>query len=94
MSSLRQKGFVISDWITDDFLKKIEDRPDLLKQLADPRYSQAITLFRTNPHQAWKLIKENQELQIFVKELCGILGEQFTAMADQLDQNVQPLVNI
>ncbi|CAB3978307.1 STIP1 homolog isoform X1 [Paramuricea clavata] len=70
------------DWVTDNLLKKLEDRPDLLKKLADPKYSQALSLFRTNPEDGLKLVQGNEELQAFIKDFCGILGEHFTSMAE------------
>ena len=83
-----QQGFLFLDWITQDFLKKIEDRPDLLKKLADPRYSQALNEFTSNPQEAWKRVSGNKELESFIKDLCGLLGEHFTTMAEQIDQSV------
>lgn len=79
--------FQNKDWITEDFLKKIEDRPDLLKKLADPRYSKALNHFTSNPQEAWKAVNDNKELQSFIKDLCGLLGEHFTAMAEQVHQS-------
>ncbi|XP_028414607.1 uncharacterized protein LOC114537704 [Dendronephthya gigantea] len=76
------------DWVTDDLLKKLEGRPDLLKKLADPRYSQALSLFRQNPEEGLKLIQGSQELQSFIKDFCAILGEHFTGMAEQTSEQV------
>ncbi|XP_046848114.1 uncharacterized protein LOC124441691 [Xenia sp. Carnegie-2017] len=73
------------DWVTDELLKKLEERPDMLKKLADPRYSQALNMFRNNPEEGMKLLQDKEELQNFIKEFCGILGEHFTSMADQKD---------
>lgn len=55
----------------------------MLKKLADPRYSQALNMFRNNPEEGMKLLQDKEELQDFIKEFCGILGEHFTSMADQ-----------
>lgn len=60
----------------------MEGRPDLLKKLADPRYSQALNLIRTNPEEGLKLVQGNQELLSFIEDFCGILGEHFTSMAE------------
>ena len=78
---------LFSDWVTDDLFKKLEGRPDLLKKLSDPRYSQALNLFRTNPEEGLKLIQGNEELQSFIKDFCGILGEHFTLMAEKTVRN-------
>jgi hypothetical protein len=59
----------------------------LLKKLADPRYSQALSLFRTNPEEGLKLIQDNEELQSFIKDICGILGNHFTSMAEKTVRN-------
>ena len=79
--------FIFIDWITDDLLKKLEGRPDLLKKLSDPRYSQALNQFTSNPQQGLQQLSNDKELQDFIKELCGVLGDHFTAMAEQ--ENVQ-----
>ena len=81
--NLSEIALLYLDWVTDDLLKKLERKPDLLKKLADPRYSQALSLFRTNPEEGWKLVQGNEELQSFIKDFCGILGEHFTTMAEK-----------
>ena len=60
----------------------MEGRPDLLKKLSDPRYSQALNLIRSNPEEGLKLVQGNQELLSFIEDFCGILGEHFTSMAE------------
>jgi hypothetical protein len=41
-----------------------------------------LSLFRRNPEDGLKLVQGNEELQAFIKDFCGILGEHFTSMAE------------
>ncbi|XP_072019238.1 uncharacterized protein [Amphiura filiformis] len=69
-----------TEWVTDDLLKNIEKNPRLLKQLSDPRISQAMTKFQRNPQLAMQEYQNNPEIQQFFKEFSGILGTHFESL--------------
>ena len=64
------------DWVTDDLLKKIDQNPRLLRQLSDPRISQAMAKFQRNPQLAMQEYQDNPEIQQFFKDFCAILGKK------------------
>ncbi|XP_071801021.1 uncharacterized protein [Asterias amurensis] len=68
------------EWITDDLLTKLEKHPNMAKKLTDPRYAQAVAKFQSNPQQAMLEYKDNQDVQQFFKDFCGLLGEHFSSM--------------
>ncbi|XP_013408030.1 uncharacterized protein LOC106172003 [Lingula anatina] len=70
------------DWITDDLLGKVENNEVLFKRLSDPSFTKALTEFQTNPQAAMLKYKDNQEVQQFFKEFCGLLGDHFSNMPD------------
>ena len=47
----------------------------MAKKLTDPRYAQAVEKFQSNPQQAMLEYKDNQDVQQFFKDFCGLLGE-------------------
>ncbi|XP_064628868.1 uncharacterized protein LOC135488262 isoform X2 [Lineus longissimus] len=66
------------DWVTDDLLERVEKSPNLMKYLADPRFSQALAEFQTNPQGAQLKYADNPEVQLFFKDFCGLLGDHFS----------------
>ncbi|XP_071486507.1 uncharacterized protein [Diadema antillarum] len=68
------------DWITGDLLSKIEKNPHLARQMADPRFSQAMAMFQTNPQAAMQHFQSSPDIQQFFKEFCEILGNHFSNM--------------
>lgn len=46
----------------------------LAKRMSDPRFMQAITEFQTNPQEAMVKYGNDKEIQLFLKEFCGLLG--------------------
>jgi len=71
------------DWITEDLLSKIEKNPKLMKQLEDPRFSQALTAFQANPQKALLAVQNDPEVKEFIQEFCGLLGEHFTTLGEE-----------
>ncbi|XP_076445689.1 uncharacterized protein LOC143283369 [Babylonia areolata] len=80
------KGFLQDkEWVTDDLLEKVSKNETLSKRLGDPRFMQAVTEFQTNPKAAMMKYQSNAEMQQFLKEFCGILGEHFISLGDKQD---------
>ncbi|XP_059153508.1 uncharacterized protein LOC131939304 [Physella acuta] len=82
------------DWITDDLLSKVEKNEFLLKRFADPTFMNALHEFQTNPVAAMEKYKSNKEVEKFLMEFCGLLGDHFTNMTSspspQSNQIPQP----
>ena len=60
--------------MTEDLLEKVQKNMVLSKRLGDPRFMQAVTEFQTDPKAAMAKYQSNPEIQLFLKEFCGILG--------------------
>ena len=64
-------------------LSKVEKNPKLMKQLEDQRFSQALTAFQANPQQAMAAVQNDPEVNEFIKEFCGLLGDHFTRLGEK-----------
>ena len=73
-------------WMTDDLLKKVEGNEFLLRMLADPEVSQALTEFQTRPAEALAKYRQRPEIMRFLQEFAGILGENFTRVAQHVEK--------
>eukprot|EP00794_Sanderia_malayensis_P000304 gene304-932_t len=71
------------EWITEDLLSKLQKNPKLFKQLQDPRFSQALASFQSNPQQSMLAFHNDPELQEFIRNFCAIMGEHFTTLEDK-----------
>lgn len=71
------------DWVTDDLLQKVTANDVLAKRLNDPQFVQAINEFQTNPQAAMAKYQSSPEVQDFLKEFCGVMGEHFAALGDK-----------
>ncbi|KAI9342784.1 hypothetical protein DFJ73DRAFT_842373 [Zopfochytrium polystomum] len=78
MSQLNEK-----DWMTKDFLGRLESNPVLERCFRDPAFEQAISHFQRDPAGAMqKYGRERPEFVVALREFAGTLGEQFEKMAD------------
>ncbi|KAH9499053.1 hypothetical protein Btru_005555 [Bulinus truncatus] len=66
------------DWINDGLLSKLEKNEFLLKRFADPHFMKALQEFQTNPQAAMEKYKSNKEVERFLMEFCGLLGDHFS----------------
>ncbi len=66
---------LFSDWINDDLLTQIEKNDTLLHGMTDPRFMRAVTEFQTNPEMAMEKYRDNVDVQNFLKQFCGLMGE-------------------
>ncbi|KAK7108391.1 uncharacterized protein [Littorina saxatilis] len=78
------KGFLQDkEWVTEDLLETVQKNETLSRRLGDPRFMQAVTEFQTNPMEAMAKYQNNPEMQQFLQEFCGILGQHFSGMGDK-----------
>ncbi|KAL5010187.1 hypothetical protein ScPMuIL_012492 [Solemya velum] len=81
-----------TEWVTEDLLTKVQKSSTLSKRLADPSFMQAISEFQSNPKAAMTKYANNPEMQKFLQEFCGIMGEHFTNLSSKEDaQNSRPV---
>ncbi|KAL8559512.1 hypothetical protein ACOMHN_037176 [Nucella lapillus] len=84
------KGFLQDkEWVTDDLLEKVQKNETLSKRLGDPRFMQAVTEFQADPKAAMMKYQDSPEMQQFLKEFCGILGDHFSSMGKKEDGETQ-----
>ncbi|ESO85762.1 hypothetical protein LOTGIDRAFT_204592 [Lottia gigantea] len=75
------------DWVNDDLLKEIEKNDVLYSKLSNPQFSAAIAEFQHNPEGAMKKYADNAEMQKFLKEFCGVMGNHFSQLAEKNPSN-------
>ncbi|XP_026691625.2 uncharacterized protein LOC101242455 [Ciona intestinalis] len=88
-NAMKETGNKLLDdktWITEDLLKSIESNDDLLKQLSDPKFNQAIQWMQKDPKGAMEYYKDDAQVQLFFKQFYKILGQHFTELADIPDK--------
>ena len=87
-------NFLSVDWVTEDLLTKIDQNPTLAKAFRDPALAKVLEEFHQNPQAVFKASQCNPEIQKFLQEFCGIMGDHFTSLADQEDIKLkQPLIS-
>ncbi|XP_014676003.1 PREDICTED: uncharacterized protein LOC106815983 [Priapulus caudatus] len=72
-------------WMTDNLLSWIEKNPCLAKKMKDPRISNAMTMFQTNPKQAMAKYANDKEMQNFFQQFSAVLGDHFQSLAREQD---------
>jgi len=70
-------------WVNDDILKTVESDDKLVKQLADPKFTAAIEMMKTDPKRALEHFKDDQDVADFFKKFYGILGNHFSSLEDK-----------
>ncbi|KAJ3157062.1 hypothetical protein HDU89_002472 [Geranomyces variabilis] len=69
------------EWLTTDFLEKIERSPSLARALADPVFQRAAGEMAKNPQAAFKkYARERPDIMEALRELAGMLGEKLGSM--------------
>ncbi|XP_055955176.1 uncharacterized protein LOC126812543 isoform X2 [Patella vulgata] len=76
------------EWVTDDLLKKVEKNETVFSKLSNPEFAKAITEFQTNPQAAMMKYANNSEMQNFLKEFCGIMGDHFSSFSEKQGNGV------
>lgn len=75
--------------ISEGLLEKVESNPLLAQAFRHPDFSQVITRFTQNPTQAIRDYGETPAFREFFKEMCALLGQHFTELADQTEGDVE-----
>ena len=74
------------EWMTPDFLSKLERSPLLAKALADPNFAIAAQEMATDPINAAKKYSAHKPEWIqALKEFAGFLGDAFETKANKVD---------
>ena len=77
--------------ISQGLLDKVESNPLLAQAFRHPDFSQVITRFTQNPAQAIQDYGETPAFREFFKEICALLGQHFTELADKTEGNVEKI---
>ncbi|TPX58740.1 hypothetical protein PhCBS80983_g02930 [Powellomyces hirtus] len=71
------------EWLTPEFLKRIERSPVLAVALSDPAFQQAASEMSTNPQAAYKKYAQSRpDLLEALREFAGMLGDTLSTMQD------------
>ena len=89
-----------NEWLTQELLMKIAQKPNLMKTFLDPRFSTVIKELQTNPQECINKYKNNEEFSNFIKEFSSIMGEHFTNLSKNNnninninDPEIQKIIN-
>ena len=89
-----------NEWLTQELLMKIAQKPNLMKTFLDPRFSTVIKELQTNPQECMNKYKNNEEFSNFIKEFSSIMGEHFTNLSKNNnninninDPEIQKIIN-
>ena len=68
-------------WLNQELLMKIAQKPNLMRCFMDPRFSTVIQELQTNPQECLKKYGNNPEFSNFIKEFSSLMGEHFNDLA-------------
>ncbi|KAJ3207967.1 hypothetical protein HDU67_007109 [Dinochytrium kinnereticum] len=72
------------EWLTPEFLDRIERNPALARAVSDPVFQQATQDMKCDPEKAFKKYsRERPDLVLALREFAGLLGDQLEGMAGQ-----------
>jgi hypothetical protein len=76
-----------SQWATPDLLDTItHSHPNLVHGLNDPRYTAALHDMQTKPKETLEVLqKTNPEIVNWLMEFCGVLGQHFSQLGEEMD---------
>jgi len=77
-------------WLTPDLLKRITENPNLAKLFTNPEYMQAFTMMQTKPKEVMERYKNNKEFVDLITQFSSTMGEHFTQLGKQEQQNPTP----
>ncbi|KAI8906288.1 hypothetical protein EDD86DRAFT_248583 [Gorgonomyces haynaldii] len=81
------------EWMTPQFLDKLEKSPVLLKALNDPGFAIACQEMAQNPQKAFEKYQSKPEWINALREFSGFLGEALEQKEDKLPKHEQQLVD-
>ncbi len=68
-------------WLNQELLMKIAQKPNLMKAFMDPRFAEVIKEMQNNPKECMLKYGNNPEFSNFIKEFSSIMGEHFNNLA-------------
>ena len=68
-------------WLNQELLMKIAQKPNLMRCFMDPRFSTVIQELQANPQECLKKYGNNPEFSNFIKEFSSLMGEHFNNLA-------------
>jgi hypothetical protein len=68
-------------WLNQELLMKIAQKPNLMRCFMDPRFSTVIQELQANPQECLKKYGNNPEFSNFIKEFSSLMGEHFNKLA-------------
>jgi hypothetical protein len=90
------------EWMNQDLLTKIAQKPELMKYFMDPRFTEVINLFQKNPQQAIQQYGHVKEFSQFIKDFSSIMADHFNGLShkqqqqdtvQQFDKETQEILN-
>ncbi len=71
------------EWMSQELLMKIAQRPNLMKCFMDPKFSQVVELLQKDPQKAMAQFGHVKEFNEFIKEFSAIMAEHFGNLSKQ-----------
>ena len=89
------------EWLNQELLMKIAQKPNLMKAFMDPRFTTVIQEMQNNPQECMRKYGNNPEFSNFIKEFSSIMGEHFNKLAknpmssnpNYYNDDVQSIIN-
>ncbi len=89
------------EWLNQELLMKIAQKPNLMKAFMDPRFTTIIQEMQNNPQECMRKYGNNPEFSNFIKEFSSIMGDHFNNLAknpmssnpNYYNDDVQSIIN-
>lgn len=89
------------EWLNQELLMKIAQKPNLMKAFMNPKFSEVIALLQKDPEKALSQYGHIQEFNEFIKEFSSIMAEHFgklskdkeVASLNNFDEETQIILN-
>ena len=78
-----------SEWATESLTKKIMSNPRLAIGMTNPKFMRAIEDMKENPEMAMKKYKGQKEIEDFMTEFAGVMGEHFKELGETQEENLK-----
>ena len=76
---------VLSEWLTNDLLDRVESDEFLGRMMAAPDMPQILSEFQKDPGAAMQKYSHRADVMRMFREFCGMLGDNFTKVAARED---------
>jgi hypothetical protein len=71
------------EWMNQELLTKIAQKPNLLKYFMDPRFTEVMALMQKDPQAAFARYGHVKEFSDFMKEFSSIMADHFNNLSKQ-----------